>query len=94
MGVLIAILFIALFVFFVWRNSARQKGKRGEMRVSSILSQLPDEYSVLNDLVYRTERGTTQIDHVVVSQSEWDRNFYTYKSFKYIKVHVLLITFD
>ena len=68
MGALITILFIALFIFFVWRNSARQKGKRGEMRVSSILAHLPDEYTVLNDLVYRTEKGTTQIDHVVVSK--------------------------
>ena len=38
------------------------------MRVSAILSQLPDEYTVLNDLVFRTEKGTTQIDHVVVSK--------------------------
>lgn len=34
----------------------------------SILSQLPDEYTILNDLVIRTDRGTTQIDHVVVSR--------------------------
>lgn len=38
------------------------------MRVFSILSQLPDEYTILNDLVFRTDKGTTQIDHVVVSK--------------------------
>ena len=38
------------------------------MHVSSILSQLPDEYTILNDIVFRTEKGTTQIDHVVVSR--------------------------
>ena len=38
------------------------------MRVSAILSQLSDEYTILNDLVFRTEKGTTQIDHVVVSK--------------------------
>ena len=38
------------------------------MRVSYVLSQLPEEYTVLNDLVFRTNKGTTQIDHIVVSQ--------------------------
>lgn len=65
---LIFVLFIALAIYLAWYNSARQKGKRGEMRVFSILSQLPDDYTILNDLVFRTEKGTTQIDHVVVSK--------------------------
>jgi len=68
MSILIIILVVALIVYLVWYNSARQKGKRGEKRVSSVLSQLPNEYTVLNDLVFRTERGTAQIDHVVVSK--------------------------
>ena len=65
---LIIIFIIALAIYLAWYNSARQKGKRGEMRVFSILSQLPNEYTILNDLVFRTEKGTTQIDHVVVSK--------------------------
>lgn len=65
---LIIILVIALFAYLAWYNSAKQKGKRGEMRVFSILSQLPDEYTILNDLVFKTDKGTTQIDHVVVSK--------------------------
>lgn len=65
---LIFILFIALAIYLAWYNSASQKGKRGEMRVFSILLQLSDEYTILNDLVFRTEKGTTQIDHVVVSK--------------------------
>lgn len=65
---LIFILFIALVIYLAWYNSARQKGKRGEMRVFSILSQLPNEYTIMNDLVFRTGKGTTQIDHVVVSK--------------------------
>jgi len=65
---LIIILVVALFIYIAWYNSARQKGKRGEMRVSAILSQLSDEYTILNDLVFRTEKGTTQIDHLVVSK--------------------------
>lgn len=65
---LIIILIVVLFVYLAWYNSAKQKGKRGEMRVSAILSQLSDEYTILNDLVFRTEKGTTQIDHLVVSK--------------------------
>ena len=65
---LIFILFVILAIYLAWYNTAKQKGKRGEMRVFSILSQLPDEYTILNDLVFRTEKGTTQIDHVVVSK--------------------------
>lgn len=65
---LIIILIVVLFIYLAWYNSARQKGKRGEMRVSAILSQLPDEYKVLNDLIFRTDKGTTQIDHLVVSK--------------------------
>lgn len=65
---LIFILFAAYTVYLAWYNSARQKGKRGERRVLAKLSQLPDEYTILNDLVFRTENGTTQIDHVVVSK--------------------------
>ena len=38
------------------------------MRVSAKLSQLPNDYMVLNDLIFRTEKVTTQIDHVVVSK--------------------------
>jgi hypothetical protein len=65
---LIIILVVVLFIYLAWYNSAKQKGKRGEIRVSAILSQLSDEYTILNDLVFRTEKGTTQIDHVVVSK--------------------------
>ena len=80
MIILIIILIVSFIVYRTWYHSAgqydsagqynfaEQKGKRGEMRMSSILSQLPDEYTVLNDLVYQTERGTTQIDHIVVSK--------------------------
>ena len=65
---LIIILVVSLFIYIARYNSAKQKGKRGEMRVSAILSKLSDEYTILNDLVFRTEKGTTQIDHIVVSK--------------------------
>jgi hypothetical protein len=72
-SILIIILVVALFFYFAKYNSAKgysakEKGMVGEIRVSSILSQLSNEYVTLNDLVYHTEKGTTQIDHVVVSK--------------------------
>lgn len=65
---LLIILVIVLFIYHAWYNSAMQKGKRGEKRIFSILSKLPNEYIILNDLVFKTDKGTTQIDHVVVSK--------------------------
>lgn len=43
-------------------------GNRGEAKVCSILSKLPEsDYIVRNDILLKTGRGTSQIDHVVVS---------------------------
>ena len=54
----------------LWLGSAKQKGKRGEMRVFNILTQgLPDGYIILNDIYLPSVGDTTaQIDHIVVSQ--------------------------
>lgn len=59
---------ISISIFIKWYNSPEQKGKRGEARVRKILSRLPEEYRVMNDIVLLTGRGTAQIDHVVVSR--------------------------
>lgn len=45
------------------------KGRAGENRVSAILNRLPNEkYIVLDDILLKTSRGTSQIDHVVLSE--------------------------
>lgn len=67
-SILVIILFVGLFIFGVWYNSPKQKGKRGENWVHDLLMQLPEEYHVLDDVVLNTESGTTQIDHIVVSK--------------------------
>lgn len=59
---------ISLVVVRWWYNSPRQKGKRGELIVRDILSHLPEDYYVLHDIILKTEKGTTQIDHVVISR--------------------------
>lgn len=65
---LIIFIFVASTIFLIWYNSAKQKGKRGEKRVLSILMKLPDEYTIMNDMVFKTDKGTTQIDHIVISK--------------------------
>ena len=66
MLVLIAV--VGLIIFGWWYNSPKQKGKRGENRVNKLLLNLPEEYRVFDDVVLNTVKGTTQIDHIVVSK--------------------------
>ena len=51
-----------------WYNSPAYKGKEGENRVHNILMQLPDDYVIIDDVILQTNKGTTQIDHIVVSK--------------------------
>lgn len=43
------------------------KGYIGEKNVSLFLNTLPGEYTVLNNIMLKTDYGTTQIDHIVIS---------------------------
>lgn len=62
--------FIVLLVLLLSRKSikASLKGKIGERKVNNELANLPEEYEVLENVTLRTARGTTQIDHIVVSK--------------------------
>ena len=68
-------IFIASIIVFVFIISKlinlftpKIKGYIGESSVIHILSRLPSEqYRVLNNIMLRTNNGTTQIDHIVVS---------------------------
>ncbi len=67
-GIFIGIIIIALTVTLrVLRPKI--KGRMGERIVSARLNTyLSDDYHILDDLILKTDRGTTQIDHVVVSK--------------------------
>lgn len=65
--IVISLAIVSSAILGWWYNSPEYKGKEGENRVHSILLQLPDDYVILDNVVLRTDRGTTQIDHVVVS---------------------------
>ena len=65
------IILIILVIFIVYRLRAKSPqhiGNVGEARVHNTLTRLPDEYVMLDDVVLKTDRGTTQIDHIVVSK--------------------------
>ena len=69
--VISVILILFVIAFVVWqalRNTPEHKGKEGELRIHNILAQLPEEYTLLDDVILNTSSGTTQIDHVVVSR--------------------------
>lgn len=67
-GILLIVLVIAFIVWGALRNTPEHKGKEGELHVHNILVQLPEGYTILDDVMLKTNSGTTQIDHVVVSR--------------------------
>ena len=65
MELIIVLVVIVLIVKF---KSPNIKGSIGERKVSKALNTLDNnEYKVINNVMIRTDRGTTQIDHVVIS---------------------------
>lgn len=65
--VLIVSFFLSAIFFWLGRPSVI--GKRGERRVSRALSTLdPSRYKILNDILIRTPKRTSQIDHIVLSR--------------------------
>lgn len=67
--IIVIVIIVALIIVKVYYSSPKGKGKRGELRIQKLLSQLPEnDYTTFNDVVLKTAYGTTQIDHVVVSR--------------------------
>ena len=64
----LAIVVVGLFIYGFWICTSNYKGKAGEKWIHNILMELPDEYYVMDDVVLNTVRGTTQIDHIVISK--------------------------
>lgn len=66
----IYLIVLAVIILLVIRvNRSRIKGSWGEYKVARQLKKLnPEEYKVINRLLFRTEDRSSQIDHVVVSR--------------------------
>lgn len=61
---------VALRIWLAWYNAPERIGARGERWVTqTLMSGLPQDYHVMNDIYLPLPDGTTtQIDHVVVSR--------------------------
>lgn len=68
MPFIIVLILIIIIAYSFWVKSPKHKGKVGEARVHNTLTRLSDEYVLLDNVVLKTDRGTTQIDHIVVSK--------------------------
>ena len=66
--IIAAIFIVVITVYGIAINTPTFKGREGENKVHNILMQLPDEYFVFKDVILETKKGTTQIDHIVVSK--------------------------
>jgi len=66
--ILFSLVVLGGFILSLWMSSPSVKGKLGEAKIHNLLLQLPDEYYVFRDVVLKTGKGTTQIDHLVVSK--------------------------
>lgn len=62
------IIFLFIISFFI-RKKFFDKGKIGEKKVAKQLERLDrNKYKVINNVILKTSRGTSQIDHLVISQ--------------------------
>ncbi|GAB1475215.1 hypothetical protein MASR2M70_00470 [Bacillota bacterium] len=62
------IIIAIIVILVILSRSSKFRGFQGEQKVKRKLNKLPDDqYIVLNDVILRTAKGSTQIDHVVVS---------------------------
>lgn len=46
---------------------AKLSGDQGELELSSVMRSLPDCYNVVDDVLLQTKKGSTQLDHIIVS---------------------------
>lgn len=57
-----------IVLVFIRLNRASIRGRRGEKRISSILSSLPERYILYNDVYLEMKGRSVQIDHVIISR--------------------------
>lgn len=61
---IIAIIIVGILKLF----KPKIKGYIGEKTINLILNRLPEEYKILKDILIKTESGSSQIDHIVISK--------------------------
>ncbi|MFZ3171595.1 MAG: nuclease-related domain-containing protein [Carboxydocellales bacterium] len=48
-------------------RKAHRKGELGEFKIDFQLEQLPPDYKYISDVLFRTKRGLTQIDQIIIT---------------------------
>ena len=66
MGLVTTILLVVLLIY-IYQKIPVWKGKYAEKLVDKILSRLPEDYITFNDLLFKSNGYTVQIDHITVS---------------------------
>ena len=66
--IILIIVSVILAAIGSYLKSPKYKGRKGEERAHKILMTLSDGYTILDDVILATNRGSTQIDHIVVSK--------------------------
>ena len=66
---MVALVMLAIIAIIVYSlNYSKIKGEIGEARVARQLNKLNDEkYKIFHDVLIKTDRGSSQIDHIIVS---------------------------
>lgn len=64
---------VILIILFLLKLSHKKdknsiKGEIGERLVKNELSKLSSKYRIINDVILETNRGTSQIDHIVIGK--------------------------
>lgn len=62
------LLFLLAILYRLFRSDLKDAGTMGENEVARLLNQLPmSKYKVIHNLLLFTKKGSSQIDHVVIS---------------------------
>jgi hypothetical protein len=68
-GIAIAVVVFMFAATHIQRSRIWAAGESGEAGVHNILARLPEDHYVIHDIVLPKDKGTAQLDHVVVNRS-------------------------
>ena len=64
----IIVIILGILNIILKKAYPKMRGYFGEKWIREELNKLPNEYKVLNNIMVKDERGTHQIDHLVISK--------------------------
>lgn len=62
------VIILGIICYILKKAYPKMRGYFGEKWISEELNKLPKEYKILNNIMIKDERGTHQIDHLVISK--------------------------